>query len=176
MARSVRAGSHKKGVYMIYLMPQLVEGKTRYKSCVGKRLRAFKDPVKKMRSLEIPKNRKIEPFFHKPRYDAESVFWLPLYWAIQAEPTKSAGYPKAPIQRADWTALTEGDKERDPRGQQFVYATAFPSVLHPAYQELEELFALMAKHLRGSPSSTIMRVKRKTSAFTGFSSGLFLSS
>jgi len=125
-------------------MPQLVNRTlTRYENYVGERLEAFKDPLKGYLLREYPEDCKIEPFFHKPRYDAESVFWLLLYWAIQA------GYPKVPIQRERWTDLTGGDKENDTRVT-FI-STQLPSVLHPAYKELEGLFARMAKQLHGEP-------------------------
>ncbi|CAG8649435.1 2327_t:CDS:2, partial [Acaulospora colombiana] len=88
----------------------------------------------------------LEQFQHELRYDAESVFWLLLWWAIQAKPDVQ-GWEGDCIKMTHWNALTGVIDKDDLR---FYYIEPFPEeVLHPAYQPLETLLRAMGRQLAG---------------------------
>jgi hypothetical protein len=84
MARVLRSSKIAAGSHSFHPMPQLSDGATRYEKCLRKRLEAF--PPNELDTIKIKTRKTLENFHHKLRYDAESVFWLLLWWSIQAKP------------------------------------------------------------------------------------------
>ena len=88
VARGVVSAGLKPGFYQLMPMPQFDqaneadEAYEAYKAAVPDRLDAF--PETKPRTYTVAKDIPHEPFKHELQYDAESVFWLLLWWAIQA--------------------------------------------------------------------------------------------
>jgi hypothetical protein len=125
-------------------MPQLDEGKARYKECVGARLTAFPDNSREL--LDVKKNQVLPVFVHKLRYDAESVFWFLLYWCVLAKPETDPNPEEIPSNI--WTPFTDVDETRDDRNANYI--NKFPEKLcHSTYGPLDGLLADMAAQLRG---------------------------
>jgi hypothetical protein len=145
MARAVISGTQKKNQSFLVPMPQLDHGNEAYKAAVPDRLTAF--PPNKMEVSEILYDRPLDPFKHKLKYDAESVYWLLLWWAIHALPVDDAFPGHTKIRQGDWAVLTSGEDQYDPRTY---FVDSSPSkIVHPAYGELETLLKEMALQLRG---------------------------
>ncbi|PVF98075.1 hypothetical protein CPB86DRAFT_759228 [Serendipita vermifera] len=148
MARAVRTLQIRKGDHIFHSMPQLSEGGTRYEECLEERLQEFKPNEYMSKHQKFPTP--IQPFQHKLRYDAESVFWLLLWWSMQVKPENDTTNVDT-IKKSHWSAFTGGVDSDDPR--KFFIGTDFPEgVCHPKYQALEELLDLMADQLRGDHS------------------------
>jgi len=147
MARAVVSAVQKKGMYFLVPMPQLdQEGKEAYEAAVPDRLTAF--PSNGLETSFIPSDKSLEPFKHKLKYDAESVFWLLLWWAIRAWPANDEFPGHTKIDETIWSILTNGHGDRDPRGAHFINTIAV-NFVHPAYKDLEVLLERMALQLRG---------------------------
>lgn len=156
MARAIRSGKIKRGKYHLYRMPQLNKGKDHYQQYLGGRLEMF--PPNEDSPQVIPADIILDSFQHKLCYDAESVFWLLLYWCIQVQPD-SRGKNKDAPKTTHWSNLTGGSGTDDPRT---FFLGPFPSnVCHEAYQPLEGLLEKMAEQLKGHPELTKERDKEE---------------
>jgi hypothetical protein len=149
-ARAVVSCKQRRGKYILEPMPQLDQENGAYKAydaAIPDRLRAF--PPNKEERYEIPIDKEINPFKHKLQYDAESVFWLLLYWAIRACPVENTSPASKKIAKRYWGPLTDTQDEAwDPR--EAFLGQNFPSgAVHPVYQPLELLLENMAQQLRG---------------------------
>jgi hypothetical protein len=102
MARIVRSCKYLGGIYGLPPMPLLGEGKDRYEDCVGSRLEAFPDNNTAVFLIET--DQALPVFLHKLCYDAESVYWLLLYWCLLAKPEKIP-FPKKYHQISGHTSL-----------------------------------------------------------------------
>jgi hypothetical protein len=147
MARTVRSPIISPGSHDFWPMPQLSDRAIRYKECVGNRLRDF--PPNEWETVELDEERVLEPFQHRLRHDAESVFWLLLWWSMQIKPLPLLDkHMFDPIREHHWIFLTKGTCSDDPRTY-FMERIKFPEVCHDQYMLLENLLALMASQLKG---------------------------
>ena len=145
IARDVVSGGQKEGDYKLNPMPQLNQANEAYKDAVPERLMAF--PPNEGEFYSIGRDKPREPFKHRLQYDAESVFWLLLWWAILACPGGSSP-DENEIQEKHWVALAgEQDEKWDPR-EHFI-RNSLKGVFHPTYEPLQKLLQDMAKQLRG---------------------------
>ncbi|PVF98010.1 hypothetical protein CPB86DRAFT_390372 [Serendipita vermifera] len=124
-------------------MPQLDDGAARYKDCVGERLEVFKPNSFISKKEKKPKS--VEVFQHKLRYDAESVFWLLLWWSMQAKPLYDRAVSDR-IKHSHWVNFTAENDER-----RFFIDGISPGTCHPDYEPLETLLSSMAEQLKGDP-------------------------
>jgi hypothetical protein len=83
-------------------------------------------------------------WFHELRRDAESVFWLLLWWAIHVRPAES-NEADAPIRYLFWAILVE--PTNDVR-ETLLFTLMEGNWLHPAYAALGDLLKSMASYLR----------------------------
>ncbi|PVF95885.1 hypothetical protein CPB86DRAFT_710269 [Serendipita vermifera] len=144
MARVVRSGKIREGPHHSPPMPQLQVGLERYRKHLPSRLETF--PPNQAVDKRIYDEIILENFHHELRYDAESVFWLLVWWAIQAKPKASEGDDDH-IPKICWDTLTAGDENQDGRRH---FIDPFPKeVLHPSYQPLEALLRAMSLQLAG---------------------------
>ena len=148
VARAVVSCRQKEGIYILMPMPQfdqVNEAYEAYKDAVPDRLETFLPNKEKY--YRNASDKPYDPFKHKLQYDAESVFWLLLWWAIQACPL-GASLDDNKIDERDWAALrSKQDEKRDPR-ERFV-KESLTDVFHPAYEPLEALLEDMAEQLCG---------------------------
>ncbi|PVF98016.1 hypothetical protein CPB86DRAFT_826005 [Serendipita vermifera] len=141
MARAVRTPEIPGGYHIFPPMPQLSDGAARYKECVGDRLEQFKPNSLRMEGLD--KSEPLKIFKHKLRYDAESVFWLLLWWSMQAKPLEDKAVGDC-IKQLYWVPFTA---EQD--GRSFFIDSIKRGTCHPQYGPLEELLGSMAAQLKG---------------------------
>jgi hypothetical protein len=142
MARTVRAGFRREGNHLFRPMPQLGVAHAVYHESVGDRLQIF--PPNEKESCDLDEDEPLSPFQHNLRYDAESVFWLLLWWSLQIKP-EDENESKDLIESQYWHDLTG---KIDLRHKIFI--TGFPrSILHHRYQPLEILLKQMAGQLSG---------------------------
>jgi hypothetical protein len=124
-------------------MPQLDAARALYHEYVGDRVQTF--PKNEKESCDLGEDEPLSPFQHNLRYDAESVFWLLLWWSLQIKPEDDNEDPEDIIKSPYWHGLTGEIDLRDE-----IFITRFPrSILHRRYQPLEGLFKLMAGQLTG---------------------------
>jgi hypothetical protein len=145
MARLVRNPEVRERVYSMPPMPQLQDfALERYSACVGNRIGEF--PENGEVDFKIKKDTEIE-YSHRLPYDAESILWLLLWWAIQAKPLK--GGDRSLIHEHLWVTLTGGDGAEDPR--KFFIESLGPrdTICHPLYRDLDELLRSLFKQLSG---------------------------
>jgi hypothetical protein len=152
MARAVRSGQILKGIHHFLPMPQLEDGYAPYEQYMEERLKEFPPNAKEIMELEEDKD--LNPFCHELRYDAESAFWLLLWWAMQAKP-KDDTSDEDKIKNRNWDNLTDADDEDDSRA---TFILQFPKTLcHAGYRELDGLLEAMARQLKGDHGSTPSR-------------------
>jgi hypothetical protein len=124
-------------------MPQLT-GKVlkQYQECVGTRL----DLVSmNMLAYTITEDKDmLKDYKHRLSYDAESILWLLLYWAIQIRPKR--GNKEDQIPGSLWVDLTSGDDKLDPRHR---FVDRYPPVCHPDYERLDTLLNSLFQQLSG---------------------------
>jgi hypothetical protein len=131
-----QSGDHRRAV------SSPADALQRYEACVGDRVSEF--PPNRESFYKIVEDREI-PYSHRLSYDAESIFWLLLSWAIQVKPIK--GGPDNRIPQYVWGELTGGEGTDDPRS---AFLARFPPALcHPTYQGLEQLLRSLCKQLSG---------------------------
>ncbi|PVF98013.1 hypothetical protein CPB86DRAFT_873653 [Serendipita vermifera] len=146
MARAVRSPEIRDGPHCFFPMPQLSAGATHYEQHLPGRLQMFKPNDLK---FEIQQGSKpLETFQHKLRYDAESVFWLLLWWSMHARPADDKLESDC-IRRTDWVDFTAGIGSDD-RRRIFIDGKGINrEMFHPEYQPLEALLSSMANQLKG---------------------------
>jgi hypothetical protein len=142
VARLIRNSEIPASPFELQPLPQL-EGLTleRYTACVGKRVGDF--PENKSLDYRIPTKTVIKQYSHRLSYDAESILWLLLWWAIQAQPE---GGQENPIAADDWVDLTAGPGQRDKR---HTFVDRFSKVCHPSYGPLDNLLESLFSQLKG---------------------------
>ena len=153
----VRSNKHPTGVYDLPSMPTVVPALfERYEGILKARLDNF--PADEMELIRIPENSEMAPntFLHQLRYDAESVFWLLLWWCIQAQPAKMA---TEVLDTEDWGNLTSQKVNRD-----HTFIRTFPKdCLHSSYSGLVTLLDNMRKHLQGDLDFSSNKEKERKS-------------
>ena len=115
-----------------------------YSTLLPDRLKEFPQPQKN----QVRRRLKIPDETHELRHDAESVFWLLVWWAIHLRPTSS---PSSMIDSKLFGALTNVNLAKG-----YDFRTMFLQTLDeglpwldPSYMELEPLFKQMATQLTG---------------------------
>jgi hypothetical protein len=146
MARAVRQRQIEPGDHVFYPMPQLQDGHARYQEYLGKRLEEF--PMNAVETVELNSDSIISRFSYQLRHDAESAFWLLLWWAIQAKPEDDI-QNKDRINNGHWCLLTDRGNEGDDDFRTY-YVLKFPrTVCHAEYRELDALLRSTSIQLRG---------------------------
>ena len=147
MARLVRNPTVAVASYNLSPMPQLnTVAKERYQACVSERLKAFSHDLSSSEiSYKVVEQQTILSS-HKLSYDAESILWLLLYWAIQAQPHTGNQKNKIPVHL--WANLTARRGDDDPRRNLVPLDTA-SSYCHPDYRPLDELLKSLFAQLAG---------------------------
>ena len=161
MARSVVAGRPlaTSPFFTLFSLPCLSgPAHAIYSKLLPERLERFPQPVADQAANGISIPGKIDkeslcllPWTHELRHDAESCFWLLVWWAIHLRPKSSKPSPPSEIESDIFRDLTTVNPEakKDRRGH-FLDALANQEPwLDPAYRELEPLFLQMARHLMG---------------------------
>jgi hypothetical protein len=155
----VVSGRQKRGYYQLMPMPQFDqadEAYGAYKDAVPGRLDEF--PATEKQFYDVESDIRHTPYKHELQYDAESVFWLLLWWAIQACPLGHS-LKVNKIDDRHWDALTKKqDANEDPR-ERFV-KESLNDVLHPFYKPLEALLKDMAQQLRGDHEKGEVQLKK----------------
>ena len=143
MARLVRIPEIKASMGVgLWPMPA-VPALQRYTSdFVGGRVKDF--PENKTLFYYIPTDQRITSYSHKLSYDAESILWLLLYWAIQIQPKR--GNKEDQIPGSLWVDLTSGDDKLDPRRR---FVNDYSAVCHPDYRPLDTLLMSLFQQLSG---------------------------
>jgi hypothetical protein len=124
-------------------MPQLEGDALKlYEECVRKRLDKFSP--NKLLIYHIKEDKDIrKEYSHRLSYDAESILWLLLWWAIQIQPKD--GDHRDRIPGGLWVALTaDGDDHRD-----FFLSGKMKDVCHPDYRGLDQLLISLFEQLKG---------------------------
>jgi hypothetical protein len=126
-------------------MPDLVAGAERYKRVRKVRFDRFPARPDDVLIFEHTKANKV--WYHELRHDAESCFWLLVWWAIHIRPDNDEVASK--IRPTVWTNLVAPIKpKQDCRGGLLTTIIANSGLLDPAYAPLESLIRSMALHLR----------------------------
>ncbi|PVF98012.1 hypothetical protein CPB86DRAFT_733697 [Serendipita vermifera] len=151
MARTVRTPEIEEGLHLFNPMPQLSAGAARYEQYNEERLQTFKPTERIWKYLDDSKP--LEPFRHKLRYDAESVFWLLLWWCMLAKPSVDQNTDDF-LPEYWWRQFTDGfdsDPPYDPRVWFISGDRDIEKVLHAEYKPLGLLLRKMAGQLKGNP-------------------------
>ncbi|PVF98015.1 hypothetical protein CPB86DRAFT_705832 [Serendipita vermifera] len=137
MARAVRTPEISPGTHLFPPMPELFAGAARYQQFNGDRF-----PMPHPNELlweEQDDYKLLEPFHHKLRYDAESVFWLLLWWCMLAKPSGDQNLEDF-ISICRWYSFT---------GITSSLCRVIRGTLHAEYKPLESLLQSMVNHLAG---------------------------
>jgi len=164
MARAAVAGHplvvNERSFYL-YDLPLLSDKARRlYEAKSPERLKRFPQPAVDqneilctLESTEVaPRHLKSLPWSHEPRHDAESAFWLLVWWAVHllspdAPTPNHADASKIPP--AVWKSLTNVDliNNEDQRILFLIWLAHDLPWLDPTYRGLEPLFQKMAKQI-----------------------------
>ncbi|KIM27089.1 hypothetical protein M408DRAFT_24840 [Serendipita vermifera MAFF 305830] len=145
MARAVRNDILRAGDFRLPSMPKVnprlkATYKEAYKGFTPHRLEKF--PKNEQEIVYLEKNAKYKrPFRHQLRFDAESVFWVLLWWCIQAKPKGPLN--EEPIDPTAWNSLVNPKDSRDQNFIRFIE----DDILHSRYSALFPLLDDMRKHL-----------------------------
>jgi hypothetical protein len=153
MARAVRS-LEQRGSHFLFPMPQLGAGQDVYERIIGDRLIAFPPNERELDHSEDKKSN--QPFTHQLRYDAESVFWLLLWWALHAQPEPDDHSEKSLIYYDTWVTLNSDREARESFIPNFR-----GNLFHPFYNPLDALLRLMAGQLSGYPEESRDPSRRK---------------
>lgn len=159
MARAAVVGRHlslREPFYLIGL-PRLSEKAHRvYKEILPDRLKQFPQPSEHQETFTRKCSRSEQPnWSHELRHDAESAFWLLVWWAVHICP-KSKRDPKDPncpkpsaIPLNMWIYLTGVDlsTQEDDRNAFLDFLTLDRPWLDPAYAGMNTLFQQMADQI-----------------------------
>jgi hypothetical protein len=113
----------------------------KFRQCEGKRLVINPD------ELEISNNDQSQGWKHELGHDAESVFWLLVYWAIVAQPQEFKDHPMELIDAAVWTALTGNCQEREGLVLNLCNPDSRKGLTHSVYEPLGALIGKLASFL-----------------------------
>jgi hypothetical protein len=150
MARPVRSLNRATGVWDIPPMPEMIKAGDVYETCLGGRLKAF--PLHKEETVRNKDPTWPSGFRHRLRYDAESIFWLLLWWTTLACPETDTDSEYRFEPANIWKLFTCGDDEVDERSM-----LLFPvpsKLVHPDYKSLIPLLQAMAYQLPGDPDAS----------------------
>lgn len=135
------------GAYLPFGMPDLIpEALERYKNILKKRWEQF--PARPDEALVIKKSPEVtRDWYHELRHDAESCFWLLVWWAIRVRPDNDMAASK--ICPAFWAFLVAPtDATRDARKGLLATIAQDQGWLDPAYAPMEDLIRNMALYLQ----------------------------
>jgi hypothetical protein len=122
--------------------------RTLYETIWPTRLEQFPPKLAGRSLLEETKEAADREWFHELRHDAESVFWLLLWWAVHVCPANGEE-AEAQIWDDFWAALVAPTESgRDGRKKLLTEMIDDEGWLHSAYKPLEGLLKSMALHLR----------------------------
>jgi hypothetical protein len=148
MARLVRISKVVCDTYHLKPMPSLSgDAEGRYKHCVPKRIDDFPTDNLSISNITyiLDEEQQIK-HSHMLSYDAESILWLLLYWAIQVRPKRGS---RDEVPNHIWVNLTGGNETRDPRTNFVNTLAVFDNLCHPDYQPLDDLLKTLFEHLAG---------------------------
>jgi hypothetical protein len=142
MAQMVCPNEYPNGFFMLPPMPGIDSKlQSSYQEMLEGRVKAFPINEQELLAMSSVEDAPLDEFQHLLRYDAESAFWLLLWWCIQAQPAKGVS---SVILHAYWSILVSGDNIRES------FINNFPrNCLHPSYSELTTLLIDMGRHLQG---------------------------
>jgi hypothetical protein len=167
MARAVVARRPLVGVGEGFLalvgLPQLSEESRKvYDEVLPERFKQFSQPSKHQDAFYYgyatdieARNHKQPPSSHELRHDAESAFWLLVWWAVHIRPNDGPNDPNDPeaskIPFSRWLSLTSVDIDtKDDSRECFLYGLLDGHRwLDPVYEGLDLLFRQMAIQIRG---------------------------
>jgi hypothetical protein len=155
MARRLRGMKLRQGPYDLPPMPE-VTGKVsgHYQRLFPDRLTKFPPNKPEPEIVRIPKTTDLGYGPHHLRYEAESLFWVLLFWCMTAKPHAQAQWEGNPdeefrttLSATEWSSLID---IVDHRHQNFI-ADFARSTLHPAYSPFYGLMVEIVEHLRVDP-------------------------
>ena len=127
----------------VVLVPGVPESPEVYSSIHPDRIDRFKSA--KRRILENPE-RNASPWRHELDHDAESVFWLLLYWAMVVQPADSKDPPEV-IDPVAWAALLGQASSRDDLVGTIAQKGTRTGITHSIYEPLGLLIKDLASIL-----------------------------
>ena len=166
MARAVVAGHHLeplcvRGAHWVAFLPDLPrlsdDAHQAYKEHLLERLQSFPQPPENQDfvSLMIPRDVDMSvdglrglPWTHELRHDAESVFWLLVWWAPRDNPILH-GPSQIRCDIYGYLVGVDPAMGKDNLAYFMAELAEGQSWLDPEYQELEPLFRQMARQLDG---------------------------
>ncbi|KIM22937.1 hypothetical protein M408DRAFT_28288 [Serendipita vermifera MAFF 305830] len=130
-------------------MPDLSEAaRPRYMKVLSDRVKRFPSRPTLDIILRTTQEAADREWFHQLRHDAESVFWLLLWWVIHVRPDNDKSPTHIPEDL--WKTLTQPTKSQyDSRTGLLTTMQTQRGWLDPAYMALEELVRKMAAHIQG---------------------------
>ncbi len=145
MARVIRAGRLMGDLIcpIFYRIPDVFSSAAqKYRAAYPDRVKRFTGHVSDHDHMpglaRYPSN--ISPH-HALRHDAESVYWVLVWWAVRAAPE---GKVSSPVEASLWNHLTCDDRDQRP-------ATIEEGELHPSYDGLRSLLNILASYLANDP-------------------------
>ena len=127
----------------LVLVPAVPESPEIYASTHKNRIEKF--PLDKARILQKPE-RDPSPWRHELEHDAESVFWLLLYWAMVAQPANSSGSPEV-MDPGTWVDMLGQARSRNGLVKLIAQEGIRPGVTHSIYEPLGPLIKSLASIL-----------------------------
>jgi hypothetical protein len=155
-ARLIRDSKVRQNPYAFFVkpLPQLTgNALTSYMKMVPNRIAKFGKDEQLVYSVEEIVD--TAPYSHRLSYDAESILWLLLWWAIQIQPDEPNSTNLIP--GGLWAALTAGQGKNDLRGSTFVLGS--PAICHPDYRRLDKLLQSLFQQLSGYQEYVVLRGK-----------------
>jgi len=152
IARAVERGDHVPAVPAF--VPGIPDSHPHYAEVHPDRVKKFSGS--KDRLFVDPESQKPQPkrWRHELEHDAESVFWLLLYWAMVVQPEKCS---KEKINPTSWASLLGKFGERDALVQNLTnndvpdnLTHSFYKPLHPLIKDLAAILVIDSHHLDAS--------------------------
>lgn len=134
VARAVQLGRPVSPPRRSYIIPAIPEGPLPYASNHPERIKRF--PVHVQVMNETSRDTMNRKWRHELDHDAESVFWLLLYWAVGAQPE---GFKNEPINRGIWSCLIGEVENRN-----LLVEGRIDRATHSAYKPLRPLLESIA--------------------------------
>ncbi|PVF93615.1 hypothetical protein CPB86DRAFT_789947 [Serendipita vermifera] len=163
MARRQRGLFLRRGIYELPAIPQVSQNLTEYyKRLFPERLDKFLPNEPKI--VRILEEIKLEYDLYHLRYEAESLFWVLLFWCMTAQPNRQPEWEDTvdkrfckTLPRSLWWTLIEA---HDNRNNTFVLDFS-KSCLHPAYSSFYGLLQEMRQQLILDPEFAENMLKRE---------------
>jgi hypothetical protein len=148
MARAVERGDHVPAIFAA--VPGIPESPHRYTEAHPDRVKKF--PGSKNKIYIDPESVNPQPkrWRHELEHDAESVFWLLLYWAMVVQPEECA---KEKIRASSWASSLGNFRDREAfvncslANHSIRLTHPFYEPLHPLIQELAAILVIDSHHL-----------------------------